>query len=46
MPNTTYITGLAAAGEDTVYLLTDIRGNGQAPRPRLLHVTIPASARP
>ncbi|MBC3989416.1 restriction endonuclease [Streptomyces sp. AC563] len=46
LPNTTYITGLAAAGEDTVYLLTDIRGNGQAPRPHLLHVTIPASARP
>ncbi|WP_405444477.1 hypothetical protein OG350_37720 [Streptomyces achromogenes] len=28
LPNTTYITGLVAAGEGTVYLLTDIRGNG------------------
>lgn len=46
LPNTTYITGLAAAGDDTVYLLTDIRGNDQAPRPHLLHVTIPAPARP
>ncbi|MET9104058.1 restriction endonuclease [Streptomyces antibioticus] len=46
MPNTTYITGLAAAGEDTAYLLTDIRGNDQAPRPHLLRVTIPALARP
>ncbi|MEU2490903.1 hypothetical protein [Streptomyces sp. NPDC007883] len=46
LPNTTYITGLAAAGDDAVYLLTDIRGNGQAPRPHLLHVTIPAPARP
>lgn len=45
LPNTTHITGLAAAG-DAVYLLTDIRGNDQAPRPHLLHVTIPASARP
>ncbi|MEI5607916.1 hypothetical protein [Streptomyces brasiliscabiei] len=45
LPNTTYITGLAAAGDDAVYLLTDVRGNDQAPRPLLLHVTISASAR-
>lgn len=46
LPNATYITGLAAAGEDAVYLLTDIRGNDQAPRPQMLHVTIPAPTRP
>jgi hypothetical protein len=46
LPNTTYITGLAAADEDAVHLLTDIRGNDQTPRPHMLHVTIPASARP
>lgn len=46
LPNATYVTGLAAAGEDAVYLLTDIRGNDQAPRPHLLHITVPAPARP
>ncbi|MFE5857806.1 restriction endonuclease [Streptomyces sp. NPDC056500] len=46
LPNTTRITGLAGAGQDAVHLLTDIRGNDQTPRPFLLHVTIPAPARP
>ncbi|WP_405969047.1 restriction endonuclease [Streptomyces sp. NBC_00988] len=46
LPNTTHITSLTADGEDAVHLLTDIRGNDPTPRPHLLHVTIPPSARP
>lgn len=42
LPNTTRVTGLARADDGTVYLLTDIRGNEQAPRPHLLRVTLPA----
>jgi restriction endonuclease len=42
LPNTTYIVGLAAAGEGEVLLLTDIRGNDSRPRPRLLRITLPA----
>jgi hypothetical protein len=46
LPNTTRITGLAPAGDDAAYLLTDIRGNDHIPRPHLLHVTLPSSACP
>lgn len=45
LPNTTGVTGLARDRDGAVYLLTDIRGNEQAPRPHLLIVTLPAGLR-
>jgi hypothetical protein len=41
LPNTTRIMGLARDRDRAVYLLTDIRGNEQTPRPHLLRVTLP-----
>ncbi|MGW0823203.1 hypothetical protein [Streptomyces sp. NPDC002845] len=43
LPNTTQITGFAHGPDDTVYLLTDIRGNNQTPRPHLLQLELPAA---
>ncbi|MFB8777968.1 hypothetical protein [Streptomyces broussonetiae] len=40
LPNTTHITGFAHGPDDTVYLLTDIRGNAQTPRPHLLQLVL------
>lgn len=40
-PNTTHIVGLAHAGNSSVYLLTDIRGNDPTPRPLLLRIVLP-----
>lgn len=45
LPNTTAITGLAHGPAGTAYLLTDIRGNDQTPRPHLLRLTLPAHVR-
>ncbi|WP_371651588.1 MULTISPECIES: restriction endonuclease [unclassified Streptomyces] len=43
LPNTTQITGFAHGPDDMVYLLTDIRGNDQTPRPHLLQLELPAT---
>lgn len=52
LPNTTSVTGLARADDGAVYLVTDIRGNEQAPRAwggpptrRAVRVTPPAALR-
>jgi hypothetical protein len=45
LPNTTQITGFAHGSDETVYLLTDIRGNEEAPRPHLLRLELPAAMR-
>lgn len=41
LPNTPHITGFAHSPDGTVYLLTDIRGNAQTPRPHLLQLVLP-----
>lgn len=44
-PNTTYVKALACEESGTVYLLTDIRGNDQGPRPHLVRIELPKDLR-